>query len=145
MSSFWSVFEGPFLVFLLLLILPVVTRPEEATAAQLTLSWTDNSGNEDGFKIERETGQAGTFAQINTVGANVLSYTDSGLAEGTEYCYRVRAFNGAGDSAYTNEDCGIAATTDGGGGSAGGASSGGCFIATAAFGSPLAAEVQILR
>ncbi|MCI0370636.1 MAG: fibronectin type III domain-containing protein [candidate division NC10 bacterium] len=138
MSSFWSLFEGPFLVFLLLLILPVIARPEEAAAAQLTLTWTDNSTNEAGFNIERRTGQTGAFALINAVGADVESYTDSSLADGTEYCYRVQAFNGVGNSAYSNVDCGTATIGGGGGG-------GGCFIATAAFGSPLAAEVQLLR
>jgi hypothetical protein len=141
MISLWGLSQWPFLVFLLLLILPVITRPEEAKAAQLTLTWTDNSKNEDGFKIERETGQTGTFAQISTVGFNVESYTDSGLAEGTEYCYQVRAFNGGGNSDPSNVGCGTATAT-GGGGAGGG---GGCFIATAAFGSPLAAEVQVLR
>jgi len=42
-----------------------------------------------------------TFAQIATVGANKTTYTDGGNAQGTYY-YRVRAYNGAGDSTYSN-------------------------------------------
>ena len=88
-----------------LLLLTAMMLPAESIAVQLTVTWTDNSNNEDGFKIERELSQTGTFAQIATVGANVSSYTDPGLATETTYCYRVRAFNGTGDSAYSNEDC----------------------------------------
>src|SRR5207245_1520762 len=62
--------------------------------------------NEDGFTIERETGSTGTFAQIATVGPGVTSFADSGLASATTYCYRVQAFNVAGDSAYSNQACG---------------------------------------
>lgn len=72
-----------------------------ATAAQITLSWQDNSTNESGFKIERSAGGAG-FAQIATVGANISNYTDSSVAQGGQYTYRVRAYNSAGDSAYSN-------------------------------------------
>ena len=43
---------------------------------------------------------------IATVGPNVTSYSDSSLANSTTYCYRVNAFNSAGNSAYTNEACG---------------------------------------
>ena len=139
MNSLWKLSRRRFLISLLLLILPAITWPEEANAAQLNLTWMDNSNNEDGFKIERKTGQAGTFALIAARGPNVESYTDSGLADGTEYCYQVRAFNGAGDSDPSNVSCGTATVSGGGGGG------GGCFIATAAFGSPLAAEVQVLR
>jgi hypothetical protein len=39
------------------------------------------------------------------VGANVTAYTDSGLSAGTTLCYRVRAYNSAGNSAYTPEAC----------------------------------------
>ena len=60
----------------------------EAVAADITLSWTDNSNNESGFSIQRKTGTSGTFAQIATVGTNVRSYVDSGLAAATTYCYR---------------------------------------------------------
>jgi Calx-beta domain len=75
-----------------------------AAAAQLTLSWTDNSNNEDGFRIERRI-SGGSFAQIAVVAANVTSFIDSGVTAGTTYCYRVRAYNQAGASAYTAEAC----------------------------------------
>jgi transcriptional regulator CtsR len=70
---------------------------------QIDLAWTDNAGNEDGFKIERKTGAAGTYAEIATVGANVASYSDNGLSPIKEYFYRVRAYNTGGNSAYSNE------------------------------------------
>ena len=49
--------------------------------------------NETGFKIERKTGAGGTYGQIATVGANVTTYSDSGLTANTNYFYRVRANN----------------------------------------------------
>jgi hypothetical protein len=67
------------------------------------LNWSDNSGNETGFKIERCQGNNCTnFAQIGTVGANATSFPDTGLARNTWYRYRVRATNGSGDSGYSN-------------------------------------------
>ena len=85
----------------------------EVVAAQLTLSWADNSTSEDGFNIERRPGSSTTFAQIATVAANATSYTDGALQNATMYCYRVQAFNTAGSSGYSNEQCGTtaAATT----------------------------------
>ena len=44
----------------------------------------------------------GTFAQIATVGANVKTYANTGLSSYTSYYYRVRAYNAAGNSAYSN-------------------------------------------
>jgi len=70
---------------------------------QIALSWNDNSSDETGFKIERKTGSGGTYAQIGTVTAGVTSFADSGLSVGTTYYYQIRAFSGAGDSAYSNE------------------------------------------
>jgi hypothetical protein len=76
--------------------------------SQLTLTWEDKSNNEDSFKIERKTGASGIYAQIASVGTNVVSYVNTGLIQGTTYCYRVRATNSAGDSSYTNEACTVA-------------------------------------
>ena len=69
---------------------------------QINLTWTDNSGNESGFYIERATG-AGSFTQIAQVNANATSYSSNGLGENTTYRFRVRAFNSAGASGYSNE------------------------------------------
>jgi len=74
-----------------------------ASASQLNLAWTDNASNEDGFKIERCTGNNCTnFTQIATVGANVRSYSNTGLSKNTVYTYRVRAYNSFGNSGYSN-------------------------------------------
>lgn len=70
-------------------------------AAQFTLTWTDNSTNESGFRIERST-NGSTFSEIATVGANVVSYVDAGLPNSTTYWYRLRAYNSAGYSGYSN-------------------------------------------
>ena len=60
------------------------------------------SENETGFKIERKKSTESTFTQIATVGANVATYTNSGLLAGTTYNYRIRAYNQVGHSGYSN-------------------------------------------
>ncbi|WP_426490534.1 reprolysin-like metallopeptidase [Hymenobacter sp. 102] len=78
---------------------PVVT----ATSASIDMIWLDNSGNETGFEIERSR-SGGAFARIATVAANTTFYTDQVTSNGA-YCYRVRAINPTGASAYSNESC----------------------------------------
>lgn len=77
----------------------------ETQAAGLQLSWTDNSDNEYGFSIERSQGAGETFSVIATQEADVTFYLDTGLLPATAYCYRVLAFNDAGQSGYSNEVC----------------------------------------
>jgi len=67
------------------------------------LSWNDNSGNEQGFLLQRST--SSNFNQNAAswqLGANVNTYLNSGVTIGTRYYYRVRAFNAFGDSAWSN-------------------------------------------
>ena len=73
---------------------------------RVSLSWSDNSDNETGFKIQRKTGAAGTYADIVTTGANVTAYNDNTVTDGTLYYYRVCATNATGDSAFSNEASG---------------------------------------
>jgi hypothetical protein len=84
-------------------------------AATLTLSWSDRSNNEDGFRIERMV-SGGILAQVATVSANVTSYTDANLSSGLNYCYVVRAFNSAGTSDASNAACAVAMDSGSGGG-----------------------------
>jgi transcriptional regulator CtsR len=73
------------------------------SSTSIRITWADNSNNETGFKIERKTSN-GSYSQITTVSANTTSYTDTGLSSDTRYYYRVRAYNSAGNSAYSGED-----------------------------------------
>ncbi|MFC2010548.1 fibronectin type III domain-containing protein [Chloroflexota bacterium] len=59
------------------------------------IKWLDNSTNEDGFKIYRDS------ILIGTVPANYNIFHDAGLQPSTTYLYAVRAFNEAGESPIT--------------------------------------------
>ena len=90
---------------------PVLTIPDPPTGLQavaassfsVDLAWTDNSYDEDGFRVERKTGVDGTWAEIGSTGPDVAALRDAGLSDDTTYFYRVRAFNNAGESSYSNE------------------------------------------
>ena len=74
-----------------------------ASTTQINLSWTDNSTNETGFKIERKTG-TGTYAVVVTTAADVNTFVNTGLTPGTTYTYRVYSNNAVGNSlTYSNE------------------------------------------
>jgi fibronectin type 3 domain-containing protein len=75
----------------------------------LKLTWTDNTTNDNGFKIERKDGAAGTYTEIKTTAATV--YTDLTVQPGVTYYYRVRAYTTAGGyTAYSNEASGMQAS-----------------------------------
>jgi hypothetical protein len=71
------------------------------SSSQVSLTWADNSSNEDLFRVEMRTG-SGAFGEASTVGANVSSTVLSGLNPSTGYSFRVRSSNSAGSSAYSN-------------------------------------------
>src|SRR5258708_3969554 len=104
----WSVQP---LTLLFSFLLGTLTCVLPARAAQLTVSWGNPaSGDQSGFDVERAVGTPDAFAQIATTAANVLSYVDTDLTGGSAYCYRVRAYNAAGTSNYSNTSCGTAPT-----------------------------------
>jgi len=79
------------------------------TMNSISLSWADNSDTESGFKLERCMGTTCTnFQQLPAFGANITSYNDTGLKANATYRYRLRAFNAAGNSAYSNTASGRA-------------------------------------
>ncbi len=80
--------------------------PEDVTFAypsesQIDVHWTDRSGIELGFKIERSAdGQTG-WEEIGTTGPNVTWFSDPDRALFATYHYRVRATGPGGDSGYS--------------------------------------------
>jgi len=78
-----------------------VATPAGTTTASVT--WQDNSTNENGFRVERsEASATAGFALVGTVGAGVTVFEDTGLTSNTQYWYRVYAYNASGNSAYSN-------------------------------------------
>ncbi|MCP3936636.1 MAG: hypothetical protein GY708_14815, partial [Actinomycetia bacterium] len=71
-----------------------------ASGTQIDLAWTDNSNNEEAFDLERATG--GSFSRIARPAANATSYQDTTAMPGMTYSYRVRAFNDADTSSFSN-------------------------------------------
>jgi len=73
-----------------------------ASSTQINLSWTDNSTNETGYKIERKTGTE-TYAVVGSTATNVTTFNDTGLTPNTTYTYRVYSYNTVGNSlTYSN-------------------------------------------
>lgn len=85
---------------------PTPSAPSDLTAvavssSKINLTWTDNAGNEAGFKIERST-DGSTFSQMGVVGANGTSFSNLNLTGDTLYFYRVRAYDGPNHSPFSN-------------------------------------------
>ncbi len=73
---------------------------------QVLLAWRDNATNETGFEVERAD-NGGAFVTIASPGpranTGTTNFTDTAVAIGNSYVYRVRAMNGLAGSAYTNQ------------------------------------------
>jgi len=126
------------------------------SASQVNLTWTDNSGSvaapwteEDMFSVLRMTDGGDEYTVVGTVAGvagagNIISFTDLSVAAGQMYYYKVTAYNWYGESQACNDatvvtpgGSPLTGSSDGGGG--------GCFIATAAYGSPTARFIDLLR
>lgn len=89
---------------------PTSLRADLSSTAGITLKWTDNADNEDGFIIERMT-SPGTFEELNpnpavgpsTGTGSTVTFLDEDVIPGNTYIYRVRSYNALGNSAYSNE------------------------------------------
>jgi subtilisin family serine protease/fibronectin type 3 domain-containing protein len=101
-----SVYSNEFSVKLLVAPAAPAILQASIVSGGVKIDWTDNSDNEDGFKIYRcyNNGITRTsYTEIGSVAANIATFTDPGIQKGTLYYYTVRAFNSAGLSAQSNE------------------------------------------
>lgn len=95
-------------ILLLLCLLPI-TAACQSVPHKAELSWTASPTADVTYNILRGSVAGGVKTKIAS-GVAVLTYSDSGLAANTQYCYQVTASKaGMNDSAPSNEVCG---TTD---------------------------------
>ena len=67
------------------------------------LTWTDASGNETRFELERSGDGAEGWDVVSSLAAGSTEAVDTGLLPGTRYAYRVRACNDVGCSDHSGE------------------------------------------
>lgn len=66
------------------------------------LSWTDQSSDETGFKVQYKASVRGDWVTVATATENTTAYSVSSLSAG-KYWFRVVAFNGNGDAMSSSE------------------------------------------
>lgn len=74
----------------------------ELVGFDVTLTWVDQSDNEESFILERQV-DGGDYEVLATLPLNTESFVDSNLQPLHTYTYRVKARNSFGDSDYSNE------------------------------------------
>ena len=84
------------------LLTPAALAGTNGSGNDINLSWSYSGTGQAGFKIERKLGRNGTYAEIGTVGASTLTYSDTGSKTANRvYAYRVRAYRTGEDGPYS--------------------------------------------
>lgn len=72
---------------------PSGVKAASASVSSLKLSWKKTSGA-SGYEIYRATAKTGTYKKVKRIaGASTVTYTNSSLATGKTYYYRIRAYH----------------------------------------------------
>jgi hypothetical protein len=82
-------------------IAPTNLRVTAVSPTSISLAFNDNSIDETGFRMERSI-NSGVWSLVATLSANQTTLIDQNLTCGTNYAYRVKAYNSAGESTLSN-------------------------------------------
>ena len=75
------------------------------SSTDVSMTWSVPSFNGEEFRIERSLNGGQSWSVAGTSHAGNLAFWDSGLTSERQVCYRVIAFNSAGDAPPSNTDC----------------------------------------
>ena len=78
---------------------PTIISVAVSAGVYLLVSWTDNADDEAIYTIQRSTNGA-DYSALASLSADTQSYLDTTVVGGTDYWYRVRCSNAAGDSSW---------------------------------------------
>ena len=80
---------------------PTWLSANPVSTSQINLTWTNSANNAAGFEIQRWSTTNSSASIIATMATNVLNFSDSNLAGGTQYYYRVRSYQGTNKSDFS--------------------------------------------
>jgi PKD repeat protein len=86
---------------------PIGLQVTSASSDSLTLAWQHDGTNEQGFELQRSPAGTGAWADVASPAGGSTAYTNSGLPSATAFDYRIRAWNAAGESTWSNIATGV--------------------------------------
>jgi hypothetical protein len=123
----------------------IILFPRLTWAHQVTLAWDPNTEPDLGGYIVYWGTSSGNYTYLTDVGNNTI-HTIQGLEENRVYYFSITAYDSEYNESDYSEELAYNISSNGTDGSENDDGvGGGCFIATAAFDSPMASQVMILR
>ncbi len=83
---------------------PTMQAFSDVEQESMTVNWTDNASNEDGYRVYRNTSNTKPGSPISTLSSNTQTYTATGLTCDTTYYWWVEAYNAQGTADDTDSN-----------------------------------------
>ncbi len=82
---------------------PTLLAGTSSTTTTIDIEWTDNATDKVGYELWRKVADGAWEIYEASLAADTVSYGDTMLSEGTAYTYKVRAYNAAGLSSFSDD------------------------------------------
>jgi hypothetical protein len=83
----------------------VAARADNSSTVRITVRWTDGATTPPDLRLYRSTDGGGTWNPVPLAGTRWVEFLDASLPSEQKVCYRVVAYNAAGDAAPSAPAC----------------------------------------